>query len=256
MELNGKAALITGGSRGVGRSTALALAKRGCAVAVNYSQSRIEAEETAEEAQSMGVKAICIQADVSSDAACRSMVEQTVRELGRLDILVNNAGTTNFISHSDLEKAEEPVWDRLFGVNVKGPFFCTRAARSHLEASGDGNVINLASVAGITGMGSSIPYCASKAAVINMTLSLARVMGPKVRVNAVSPGFIAGKWTQDGLGANYESGKQAAEARAVLGRVCLPEDVAAAILGLITGSRLVTGQNVVCDGGGLIGPKA
>ena len=255
MELIGKAALITGGSRGVGRATALALAKLGCTVAINYNQSHAEAEETANEVRSLGVKAICIQADVSSEPACRSMVEQTVREAGRLDILINNAGTTRFISHSDLDKAEEPVWDRLFGVNVKGPFFCTRAARPHLEASGEGNVINLASVAGITGMGSSIPYCASKAAVINLTLSMARVLAPKVRVNSVAPGFIAGKWTQEGLGSNYESGKQAAEARSALGKVCLPEDVAAAIIGLITGSRLVTGQTVVCDGGFLLGSK-
>ncbi|MDA1276420.1 MAG: glucose 1-dehydrogenase [Verrucomicrobia bacterium] len=255
MELKGKAALITGGSRGVGRATALALAKGGCAVAINFGQSRDEAEQTAAEIRSLGVQAVCIQADVSDDRACRQMVESAVREIGRLDILINNAGTTKFITHSNLEDATEEIWDRLFAVNLKGPFFCMRAARPHLEASEDGNVVNVASVAGITGMGSSIPYCASKAAVINLTLSMARVLAPKVRVNAVAPGFIAGKWTQDGLGANYESSKTGAEKRAVLGKVCLPEDVADAILALITGSRLVTGQTVVCDGGFLVGPK-
>jgi 3-oxoacyl-[acyl-carrier protein] reductase len=255
MNITGKAALVTGASRGVGRATALALAKGGCSVAINFSRSRDEAEQTAQEVRACGVKAVCVQGDVSDDGACRAMIDAAVGEFGRLDVLVNNAGTTSFIPHGNLEDVADEHWARILGVNVKGPFQCIRAARKYLEASGNGAVVNVASVAGIAGTGSSIPYCASKAALINLTISLARALAPKIRVNAVAPGFIAGHWTQEGLGSNYEAGKQAAELRAALGKVCQPEDVAAAILSLITGSNLITGQTIVCDGGALIGPK-
>src|SRR5204862_1913773 len=123
--------------------------------------------------------------------------------------------------------------------NLKGPFQCTRAARPYLEAAGAGMIINVASIAAFSGSGSSIPYCASKAALINLTISLARALAPKIRVNAVAPGFIADRWTQEGLGPDYERVKRGHEQRAVLGKVCQPEDVAAAILSLITGSELI-----------------
>ncbi|MSU20557.1 MAG: SDR family oxidoreductase [Pedosphaera sp.] len=255
MNITGKTALVTGASRGVGRATALALARGGCSVAINFSRSRHEAEQTADEARAHGVKVLCIQADVSDDRACRSMIDSAARELGGLDILVNNAGTTQFIPHGNLDEVADEHWNRIFGVNVKGPFQCARAARKYLEASGNAAVVNVASIAGIAGTGSSIPYAASKAAVINLTISLARALAPKIRVNAVAPGFIAGHWLQEGLGSNYEIAKQACEHHAVLGKVCQPEDVAAAILGLLTGSDLITGQTIVCDGGTLIGPK-
>ncbi|MDA2925692.1 SDR family oxidoreductase [Acidobacteria bacterium AH-259-G07] len=255
MNIKGKAAIITGASRGVGKATALALARGDCAVLVNYSRSREEAEQTVEEARTFGVQAFSFQADVSEDDACRAMMDVAAKEFGRLDILVNNAGTTKFIPHSHLEDVTDEHWNRILGVNLKGTFQCTRAARKYMEASGEGEVVNVTSVAGITAAGSSIPYCASKAAQINLTISLARVLGPAIRVNSVAPGFIAGRWTQKGLGADYESVKQAWEARAVLGKVCRPEDVAAAILGIITGSDMITGQTIVCDGGRLIGPK-
>lgn len=253
MNISGKAALVTGASRGVGRATALALAKGGCSVAINYNRSREEAEQTAEDARACGVIAICVPGDVSDDEACRAMVTAAARTFGRLDILINNAGTTKFIPHANLEAVTDQDWDRIFSVNLRGPFHCARAARKHLEDSGAGAIINVASVAGIAGTGSSIPYCASKAAVINLTISLARALAPKIRVNAVAPGFIAGDWLREGLGPNYEMAKQAAENRAALGKVCEPEDVAAAILGLLTGSHLITGQTVVCDGGALVG---
>ena len=144
----------------------------------------------------------------------------------------------------------------MYQVNVKGAFYCVRAARPHLEkAPGGGQVINVTSVAGMTGSGSSIAYCASKAALINMTISLARALAPSIRVNAVAPGFIADDWTRRGLGERYDAARCAHEQRAVLGKVCQPADVAAAILSLATGSSLVTGQNVVVDGGMTIGPR-
>ena len=255
MNIEGKAAVVTGASRGVGRATALALAKGGCSVLINYSRSREEAERTAAEVRALGVKAICFPGDVADDRVCRKMMDAAAQAFGRLDILVNNAGTTRFIAHADLEDVRDEDWYRILGVNLKGPFQCVRAARKYLEASGAGLVINVASIAGMIGTGSSIPYCASKAALINMTTSLARALAPIIRVNAVAPGFIAGHWTQEGLGPNYEAVKKATEERAALGKVCQPEDVADAILSLITGSELITGQTIVCEGGYLIGPK-
>lgn len=255
MNIEGKAAVVTGASRGVGRATALALARGGCAVAVNYSNSRDQAEETLAAVRSLGVKAIVIQADVADDAACRAMIAQAAKEFGRLDILVNNAGTTEFIAHTDLEAVKDEHWERIMAVNVKGPFQCVRAARPHLEASGAGVVVNVSSIAGIAGTGSSIPYCASKAAVINMTISLARALAPKIRVNSVAPGFIAGEWLQKGLGAEYEKTKAAREKINALGKVCEPEDIAATIMGFITGSDLITGQTLVCDAGTLLAAR-
>jgi len=252
MHVEGRAALVTGGGTGVGRATALALARLGCHVTVNYSRSKAEAEETAAAVLSLGVRGVAVQADVSQDADCRRLVETTVRELGSLDVLVQSAAVTSFIVHTDLDKVSDDDWQRIFDVNVKGPFQCARAARLPMLDAGAGAIVNVSSIAGIAGVGSSIPYCASKAALNNLTLTLARALAPKIRVNAVAPGFITGRWLGDGLGAAYEPIKKAMESRAPLHRVCEPEDVAAAILGLLTGSDLVTGQVLVVDGGLLI----
>lgn len=255
MQIKGKAAVVTGASRGVGRATALDLARGGCDVLINYSASKDQAEGVVKEVQALGVKSISFQADVSNHEACQSMMDAAAKEFGRLDILVNNAGTTRFIRHSNLDGVDDEAWDRILGVNVKGTFFCTRAAKPHIEAAGGGEVVNVSSVAGVAGLGSSIPYAASKAAIINLGTTLARVLAPTIRVNTVAPGFIEGEWLKQGLGRAYEPAKQNSEKRAVLGKVCRPEDVSAVILGFITGSDLVTGQMVVCDGGMLIGPK-
>lgn len=248
MELTGKAAVVTGASRGVGRATALALARGGCNVLINCNQSHAAAEAVRREVEALGVKAVVFVGNVADDAACRGMMAAAAKAFGRLDILINNAGTTRFIPHDDLEAVTDADWDKLLGTNLKGPFQCARAARPHLERQG-GVIINVASVAGIYGTGSSIPYCASKAGVINLTLSLARVLGPKIRVNAVAPGFIEGDWLKSGLGDDYEQARAAKAKQSVLGRNCQPEDVAAAILSLVTGSELITGQTVICDGG-------
>ena len=252
MELESKAAIITGGGTGVGRATALELARRGCHVLVNYSRSRDEAEATAAEVEKLGVRAIAYQADVASDAACRAMVDEAVRAFGRVDVLVNNAGTTTFIMHADLDRVTEEDWDRILGVNLKGAFFCSRAAAKPMMATGDAAIVNVASVAGIAAIGSSIPYAASKAALINMTISLARVLAPAIRVNAVAPGFITGRWLENGLGLAYEVVMKAMEDRVPMHRVCEPEDVTAVIMNLIANSPMVTGQTIVCDGGMLI----
>lgn len=250
MQLAGKAALVTGGGTGVGRATVLALAKAGCHVAVNYSRSRVEAEQTASDAKQLGVKALVVCADVADDEAVKKMVAEVDQALGRIDILVNNAGTTRFISHQDLDGVTVDDWRRIMDVNVMGSFHCVRAVRDIMLRGGGGEIVNITSVAGIQASGSSIPYCASKAALINMTIALARVLAPKIRVNNVAPGFIASRWLEQGLGREaYESTRQAFESRLPLGQVCQPEEIAASILALITGSDLVTGQTLVCDGG-------
>lgn len=249
MELEGRVAIVTGGGTGVGRATALELARRGCHVVVNYSRSKDAAEATAAEARALGVRALAVQADVADDAACRRLVDAAVREFGALHVLVNNAGTTSVIPHGELERVTDEDWDRIFAVNVKGAFQCARAARGPMEASGGGEIVNVSSVAGIRAVGSSIPYCASKAALNNLTIALARALAPRIRVNAVAPGFITGRWFRERLGDAYEALERAMRERAPLGRVCDPEDVAAAIVGLVAGPDLVTGQILVIDGG-------
>ena len=252
MQLEGRAAIVSGGGTGVGRATALELGRRGCGVIVNYSRSKEEAERTAAEVAALGVRAVAVQADVADDAGCRALVEAALRELGRLDVLVNSAGQTVFVPHTNLDAIQLDDWTRVLGVNLIGPFQLARAARAPMEASGAGAIVNVSSVAGIAGIGSSIPYCASKAGLNILTMILARTLAPKIRVNAVAPGFITGRWLAGGLGAAYEPVKRAMEQRAPLGRVCEPEDVAAAILSLIAGSDMVTGQVVAVDGGMLI----
>jgi 3-oxoacyl-[acyl-carrier protein] reductase len=249
MQVKGKAAIVTGSSSGVGRATALQLAQRGCAVLINYSRKREAAERVSEEVRAYGVPSVAVRADVSVDADCRAMVQAAEKAFGRLDILINNAGTTRFINHNDLEAVTPEDWDSILGVNLRGPFQCARAARTALEAHGQGCIVNVSSIAGLRAIGSSIPYCASKAALNNLTLSLARVLAPKIRVNGVAPGFIAGEWLQEGLGGAYESAKRFNEGRAVLGKVCEADDVAAAILSFVEGSELVTGQVVAVEGG-------
>jgi len=253
MDLQGKAAIVTGGGTGVGSATAKALASRGCAVAVNYSRSREGAEKTAAACESLGVRSLAFRADVSRDDDCRALVTAATDAFGRLDVLVNNAGTTSFIPHADLESVTSEVWEQILAVNLVGPFQCARAAADALRADGGGAVVNVSSIAGLAGHGSSIPYCASKAGLNNLTVTLARVLAPEVRVNAVAPGFIDGAWLREGLGGAFDTVKQGFEARAPLGKVCTPEDVARAILSLVEGSDLVTGHVMPVEGGMLIG---
>lgn len=245
MELKDRVALITGAGVGTGRAIALELARRGCHVVVNYSRSRDEAEATSREARGLGVDSLCVAADVAEDAEVRAMVASSVERFGRLDLLVNNAGVTSFIPHGDLEAVQESDWERILGVNLKGVFHCVRAAAPSLRQA-RGAVVNVSSIAGVSAIGSSIPYCASKAALNNMTVALARALAPEIRVNAVAPGFIDTRWWRDREG--YDAIKQFATERTPLKSVCQAEDVAAVVLALLT-ADLVTGQILVVDGG-------
>ena len=238
-----KVALVTGSATGIGRAVAIRFAKERFAVAVNYSRSETEARETLDEVQKLGVPAILCKANVAEEDAVKAMVERCVKELGGLDVLVNNAGTTRFIEHTNLDAVTAEVWDEILGVNLKGTFYCSRAALPHLQKSG-GSIVNITSVAGLQGHGSSIPYAASKAAVNCMTKSLARAFGPTVRVNAVAPGPVLTRWLTDHMDQVARS-----LSTTPMGRAAIPEDIADAVYFLALGTNLMTGQVVVVDGG-------
>ena len=252
MNVEGKVALITGAGTGVGRATAEQLAALGCRVAVNYCRSEEAARETVAGIESAGGQAIICQGDVAQQSAAYKLVEQAKEQFGRLDILVNNAGTTSFIPFDDFSSATDEVWQRIMSVNVLGPFHCVTAAAELMRSTAkpDGaEIVNVSSVAGLLGTGSSIPYCASKAALNILTVALSRTLAPEIRVNAVAPGFISGRWLQEGLADRYEAIKGAFEDAMPLEKVCAPADVARAIVSLITGSDLITGQVLPCDAG-------
>lgn len=252
----GKGAIVTGGGTGVGKAVAIRLAKEGCHVLVNYSRSKDEAEETAKEIRGLGVKCLAYQADVADDAACRAMVEAAEKEFGRVDVLVNSAGTTKFIAADDLDAVTDDVWLRLYQVNLLGPFHCIRAVKEPMLRAGGGAIVNVSSVAARTANGSSIAYCCTKAALDNLTISMARALA-KIRVNGVAPGLISSRWVAQNLGqAAWEKTLKTAEEKTPLGRVCSPDDVAAAIMSFVTGSELITGQTIVVDGGMLISAAA
>jgi 3-oxoacyl-[acyl-carrier protein] reductase len=250
MQWAGKAAIITGGGTGVGRATALDLAKQGCSLLINYSRSKDDAEKTCGEIEALGAKAIAVQADVADDDACRKMVDTAVQEFGRIDLLVNNAGTTKFVLAADLEKVRDEDWLRIYAVNVIGPFHCARAVKEPMLASGGGQIINVASVAGIAGKGSSIPYAASKAALINLTVALARTLAPKIRVNAVAPGFI-GTGILDTIPTKL---LDAIVQHTPLGRMGRPDEVGEAYVWLASdAASFVHGAVITVDGGLVLG---
>ncbi|MEK4473925.1 SDR family NAD(P)-dependent oxidoreductase [Paenibacillus sp. FSL R7-0048] len=194
MDLNNKVVLVTGGGTGIGKAVSLELSKRGAHVVVNYSRSEDEANETVKTILNQGGQAIAIQANVSKDQDVRSMVDSIIQHFGTIDLLVNNASITKHIALGDLEKATEEVWDELYDVNVKGMFFCARAVAPYMNQKNSGAILNLGSIAGQTGLGSSLPYAVSKAAVHGLTKSLAHALAPHIRVNCVAPGAVATRW--------------------------------------------------------------
>lgn len=241
--MRGKVALITGSATGIGRAIALRLAKEGVHITLNYSRSEKEALQTQKEIEALGVKCLLFKASVADDLKVRQMVKETIDTFGRLDILVNNAGVTDFVKHDDLEGMKEEYWDRVIDVNVKGLFFCCRAAESELKKQ-KGCIVNITSVAGLTGLGSSIAYAASKAAANSVTKSLARVMAPEVRVNSIAPGIVQTRWV-----AGQEDHVKLLAAGTPLGRVATPEDVAEVAYSVIAHAHFVTGEIIRVDGG-------
>jgi 3-oxoacyl-[acyl-carrier protein] reductase len=242
-------ALVTGGATGIGRSAVLALAKAGYDVAVNYASSAKAAQATAKEVEALGAQALLVQCDVSDDAAVRAMLETVGGAFGRLDALINNAGTTASWKIKDLDSLDMGEWDRTFAVNVRGTFQVTRAAVPWLRKGKNPAVVNSASIVGLRPGPQPPPYAASKAAVVNLTKTLAWNLGPDIRVNAVAPGWMEGDWMQRMLGDKYDDlmGKRAK--LTPLRRCVTADDVAETMLSLITANRFVTGEIVVIDGG-------
>jgi len=244
-----RTALVTGAARGIGRSTALELARHGYDVAVNYSRSREAAQSVADELTALGVRSLVLQADVADESQVAAMVSRVGDEFGRLDALVNNAGTTVPTPPSDIDGLDMADWDRVFAVNVRGMFQVTRACVPMLNQSGSGAVVNLCSIAGLRPGAQPFPYAASKAAVGNLTRTLAAALGPKIRVNAVAPGWMSGEWMENALGANYERLMERRASLTPLKRCVTPDEVAITIVSLIASNPMVNGEIVVIDGG-------
>lgn len=244
-----KAAIVTGAGTGVGAATALALARRGYDVLINYSRSESQARESAAACEAAGADALLARGDVAADADCRALAQAAVDRWGRLDALVNNAGITTFSGPGNWDALDAEDFQRILGVNAMGMFQMVRACVPHLKLAG-GSIVNVSSIAGALGIGSSIPYIASKGAMNAMTLYFARALAPEVRVNAVCPGLIATRWFVDGIGQEgYERIKAQYEASAPLARACSAEDVAEAVVWLVDGARTVTGELLLLDAG-------
>jgi 3-oxoacyl-[acyl-carrier protein] reductase len=256
-DFEGFVVVVTGASTGLGRAICVEVASRGAkAVVINYARSEDEAHETAGLVRQEGAQAIVVQGDVSVDEDCRR-IAAAAEPFGRIDALFNNAGMTKMaLNHADLDAVNAEDFARLYAVNVIGAYQMTRAARVLLEAAErPGAVVMTASIAGVIGMGSSVPYCASKGAMITMTLSLARALAPKIRVNAICPGFIATPWFEKGLGPQaMEQMRQRAANATPLKVASEAEDIAVSAVFLASPhSRHVTGETLLADAGAHLG---
>jgi len=249
-----KCAIITGSATGVGAAVAIELSVRGYNVLINYNKSESEAAQTMHAVEEAGGNAIVVQGDVADDAACVAMVDAALSEWGRVDVLVNNAGMTNFSGVDNWDALTNDVFSRIYDVNVVGAFQMVRAAREALTASGSGSIVNVSSIAGSLGVGSSVPYITSKGAMNSLTLHLARQLAPEIRVNAVCPGLITSRWFRDGIGEEgFQKVKSWYESTVPLQRSCTPDDVADAVVWLATAASVITGELLLMDGGKHLG---
>ena len=247
-----KVALITGGGTGVGAAVARMLAARSYDVLVNYSRSGDAAAGVVADCVAVGADAFALKADVSKDADCRELARQTVARWGRIDALVCSAGATRFIPMADLDAVTTADFEQVYAVNSIGPFQMARAVKPHMQAGGA--IVNVSSIAGLNGNGSSFPYVLSKAALNILTVALARTLAPAIRVNAVLPGLIEGRWMRDGLGDDaYERVKGQFAAASALGKVSTPEQIASAVCWLLEEDSVITGQLIPVDAGFLLG---
>ena len=242
--------IITGGGTGVGAAAALMLAKGGAKITINYSRSATEAETTAKACEELGGETLVCQGDVSNDDDCRRIVAETIEKWGRVDGLMNNAGTTQFVADNSLEALSADDFLRIYHVNVVGAYQMARAVAPSMQEQGKGSIVNTSSIAGVMGIGSSIAYAASKGAMNTMTISLARLLAPEIRVNAIAPGFITGRWWLDKLGQEgYDKMVSGVEKSVPLNHAGTPEDMAEAAVFLLTASRNITGEILISDGG-------
>lgn len=245
-----RVAVVTGSATGVGAAVARRLAGSGWRVVVNYTKSEAEARATEASCREAGAEARVVRGDVSRDEDCRRIAAAALDAWGRIDALVNNAGITRFADHRDLDALDADDFQRIYAVNVVGAYQMVRACAPAMRRAGKGAVVNVSSLAAVTGMGSSVAYVASKGALNAMTRALARALGPEIRVNAVCPGMIEGRWLREGLGeAGYERARERYRRNAPLGRTARPEDVAEVVAWLVEGASLVTGETILIDGG-------
>ena len=249
-ETTNKVAIVTGSATGVGAAAARQLAEKGCNVVINCTRSVAEAEATADECRSAGAQAIVVQADVSDDEACKRMVQEALDAWGRIDYLINNAARTKFNAYEDLDGLNKQDFLDIYAVNVVGAYQMIRAVEPHMRARGAGAVVNKSSIGGVTGIASSMAYAASKAALNLMTRSLAHVLAPEIRINAVVPGMIQTRWLQAGMGDEaYQAMLQAASAMTPLKKVATADEVAEVLVWFLEGASVVTGETLIVDSG-------
>jgi 3-oxoacyl-[acyl-carrier protein] reductase len=245
----GRVALVTGGSRGIGRATSLALGREGAKVAVNYSKNKSAADEVVAEIRALGGDAVAIQADVGDRAQVKRMIEETVSAFGRIDILVNNAGFVHRVDAMNME--DENQFEEMMDVHMGGTFYASKDAGKHMVGQKYGRIINVTSVSGIgTASANTTPYAISKGGLIIMTKRFAQELGPYgITVNAIAPGFIKTDFTLS-LGKDYEVKAEAAAGITALRRIGMPEEVAELILFLASdAASFITGQTITIDGG-------
>ncbi|MDP6574292.1 MAG: SDR family oxidoreductase [Rhodospirillales bacterium] len=250
MEIKQGTAIVTGSATGLGAAIAKRLASKGCNVVINYTRSEADAEETAAACENLGVEALLCRADVANDADCRRMAALSMEKWGRIDALVNNAGVTKFTPAEDLESLSAEDFQHMYAVNVVGPYQMIRAVAPHMKRGGRGAVVNISTIAAITGDGSSVAYAASKGALNVMTLSLARALGPEIRVNAICPGFVQTRWNRDGMGEKaYGERVVQMERMTPLQTANTPEEIAETAVWLVEGGDCVTGEIILADSG-------
>ncbi len=244
-----KVVIVTGSSSGIGAEVARLAATEGYNVVVNYNSNRDGAEQVAADCRSTGAEVLVMAADVGSDDDCRALASATEAEFGRIDALVNNAGTTKFCPHGQLDGLSAEDFQRLYQVNTIGAFQMIRAVVPSMRKTG-GSVVNVASVAGLIGVGSSLAYACSKAAMLALNQSMARELGPEIRVNAVCPGMVEGDWLREGLGDEiYPMVEQHFKTQARTGEIMTPRTVAENIWFFVDGAPNVTGEKLLLDGG-------
>ena len=247
MDLRDKVALVTGGGTGLGKEVALQLAAKGCHVAVNYSRSKDDAEQTVREIEAAGGRALAVRADVSKSDEVQAMVDGVVGGLGSLQILVNNAGMTVFVPFQDLEGLKEEDWDRIQSVNTKGMWLCSKAAAPHMKKAGGGRIVSTTSVSGVRAGGSSIAYSVSKAGMQMLSRCLAIALAPEITVNTVAPGLMETRWS---AGWGPEALERMATEAPLKHHPTL-KDIAAGVVFLCENDSM-TGQTLVIDSGRLM----